>query len=512
MASLLPRNRALRALVVLLLALVTLEAIYVVAVNIALAAIAKKFDDADPVGVSFDRGYSLVPGSVHLRGVKAHGAASGGWSVSIPRADATFSIWRVVTAPRVIDAIAADVDSVEIGQRAPTRKSNGPMHVVVSDLSIDGSRISFRADADVRGVTLENAGDVLARDVRGTIALRVAPVDVDKRSLVETTSGSIALDGNFVSLAPLASFGSLKTTQEPGTLHVSGSLDAGLLGPGSEIRAHTSRATLSDDRGARGDFPSGLDVLVRVAPATPTELQLAVETPRLVFAGGKSAEPPDVFEDFELTVPAGSSDLKLDRLGMTSLTWSTRRATVHEGATSLASPANGTLRFELGHETELVAKNGTIHATSVVVESPDVTDRTPFEASLLVEGLSVSRAHGISLQGPLHASGPDALPVLEVFVTSPSIRGALGSLAHKSFTLDAKMDRSDGVLSLDDLTLNAAGLAMRGGYRRSEASSSGAFLVDDGTLSVGIAMKDKKESLVFGASSRWLDRALEKSP
>lgn len=511
MASLLPRNRALRALVVLLLAIVTLEAIWVVVANIALAAIAKKFDDADPVGVAFDRGYSLVPGSVHLRGVKVHGAASGGWSVAIARADVGFSIWRVVTAPRVVDSIAADVDSVEIGQKAPTRRSKGPMHVVVSDLSLDGSRVSFRVDADVRGVTLENAGDVLARDVRGTIALRVAPVDLDKHSLIETASGPIALDGTFVSLAPLASFGSLETTQEPGTLHVAGSLDAGLLGPSSEIRAHTSRATLSDGRGARGDFPSGLDVLVRVAPATPTELQLAVETPRLVFAG-KSTEPPDVFEDFELTVPAGSSDLKLDRLAMTSLAWSTRRATVHEGATSLASPADGTLRFELGHETELVAKSGTIHAASVVVESPDVDDRTPFEARLVVEGLSVSRAHGISLRGPLHASGPDALPVLEVFVTSPSIRGALGSLAHKSFTLDATMDRSDGVLALDDLTLNAAGLAMRGGYRRSEASSSGAFLVEDGTLSVGISMKDKKESLVLGASSRWLDRALEKSP
>jgi hypothetical protein len=347
--------------------------------------------------------------------------------------------------------------------------------------------------------------------MHGTIALDIAPVDVDRRSILETASGKIALDGVFVSLEPLASFGTLATTQDPGTLHVAGVLDKGLLGPTSEIRAHTATATLKDDHGAKGDFPKGLDVVVRVAPAAPAELQLAIQTPSLVFGSSDPSKRADTFDDFTMTVPAGSSDLKLNHLEMRSLDWSSSHATIHEGQTTLTAQASGHFQFDVRTDGALVANGGFIHAASVVVENPDATDRTPFEARLVIERLAVSHENGIALRGPLHASGTDARPLLEVLITSESIRkNVSGALAHKSFTLDTTLNRDDAHVALENLALSASGLKLRGTYRRNDKATRGAFILEDGVLPpIGIALHDKTESFVIGASSAWLTHELE---
>lgn len=500
----LPRNRFLRALAWLGIALVGLEVLYLVAGNIALAACSKKFDANAPVGVAFEHGFTWIPGRVYLRGVRVHGADSGGWSVAIASASVAFAPWSVATSPRRIDSVAMDVTQVDIG----ARRSKGAMHVVASDVTIDDALLAFHVSTNVDDATLESSGALLANKMHGTVALDVAPVNVEQRSILETTSGKIALDGVFLSLNPLASFGSLATTQDPGTLHVSGTLDKGQLAPASEIRAHTSRATLKDDHGAKGEFPKGLDVVVRVAPSAASELQLAIETPSLVFGSADPAKPADTFDDFAMSVPAGSSDLKMNKLEMRSLDWSSSHATIHEGQTTLTAKTSGHFHFDVRADGELVADSGFIHAGSVVVENPDATDRTPFEARLVVERLVVTHENGIALRGPLHASGTDARPLLEILVTNPSIRqNVSGALAHKAFTLDTSLNRDDAHVALDDLVLAATGLKLRGTYRRNDKTTRGAFILDDGVLPpVGIALHDKTESFVIGASQAWLTK------
>jgi hypothetical protein len=502
----LPRNRFVRALVWLGVALVALEVLYLIAGNIALAACAKRFDNESPVGVSFARGFTWFPGRAHLSGVRLHGAASGGFSVDIDSANVAFGVLGVATSPRRIDAITADVTAVQIG----TRGSKGAMHVVITDVTIDDARVSLHVDTKVDGATLESDGAVLANGMKGTIVLDVAPVDIQRHSMIETTSGTIALDGVFLSLEPLASFGTLKTTQDQGTLHVAGTLKSGQLGAASEIRAHTAHATLKDDHGANADFPKGLDVLVRVAPATPSDLQLAVETPSLVFGSADASRPADVFDDFEMTVPAGSSDLKLDRLAMRELDWTTRHASIHEGATTLSAVVNGHLHFEVRTDGALVADSGYMRATKVTVDNPDAPDHEPFDAKLTIERLAVTHETGIGLRGPLHCSGGDARPVVDVLVTSDSIRHAVsGSIAHKPFTLDTTLNRDNAHVTLEAFVLQAAGLKLRGGYTRRDQSAHGAFLLEDGTLPIGITLHDKKESIVLGATSSWLEQQLK---
>jgi len=495
-------------LVFLGMGLVALEVLYLVAGNIALAAYAKKFENESPVGVSFEHGFTWFPGRVYLRGVRLHGAASGGWSVEISGASVAFGVLGVATSPRRIDSIDADVTNVKIGARG----SKGALHVVVSDITIDDPRVSLHVDAKAEGATLESSGALLANGVKGTIVLDVAPVDVQRQSMIDTTSGKIALDGVFLSLEPLASFGTLKTTQDQGTLHVAGTLDKGQLGPASEIRAHTAHATLKDDRGADADFPKGIDVLVRVAPAKPSELQLAVQTPSLVFASADPSKPADLFDDFEMTVPAGSSDLKLDHLAMRELDWTSRHATVHEGATTLSAALNGHLHFEVRTDGALVADSGFMRGTKVTVENADAPDHEPFEAKLTIERLAVTHETGLSLRGPLHCSGGDARPIMEVLITSESIRkNVSGALAHKSFTLDAALSRDNAHVTLDDFVLAAPGLKLRGVYRRHDNTTHGAFILDDSVLPpIGIALHDKKESIVLGATSSWLERELAK--
>jgi hypothetical protein len=497
----------LRALAWLGIALGVLEVLYVVAGNIALAACSKRFDTNSPVGVSFERGFTWIPGRVDLRGVRVHGAASGGWSVALASANVAFAPWSVATSPRHVESVAMDVTRVDIGARG----SKGAMHVVVRDLAIDGALVSFHVEDTVTDATLESDGAVLAKSMHGTIALDVASVDLEQRSILETTSGKIALDGVFLSLEPLASFGSLATTQEPGTLHVAGALDKGVLGPASEIRAHTASASLKDDHGAKGDFPKGLDVIVRVAPAAPAELQLAVETPSLVFGGSDPSKSADTFDDFAMSVPAGRSDLKMNHLAMRSLDWSSSHATIHEGQTTFTAQVTGHFHFDMRTDGALVADGGYIGAPSVIVENADATDRTPFEARLVIERLAVSHENGIALRGPLHASGTDARPLLEALVTSESMRkNVSGALAHKSFTLDATLNRDDAHVALESFALSASGLKLRGAYRRNDKTTRGAFILEDGVLPpIGISLHDKTESFVLGASSAWLTHELE---
>ena len=501
----LPRNRLLRAVVILSFIAVALELVYVVAGSIALAVVAKKFDANAPVGVAFDRGFTWFPGRVHLHGVRVHGAGAGAWSVAISDANVAFTPWGIAASPRRIDSVTADVTSVDLGDR----RSKGAIHVVATDITIDDPRVAFHVDANVTGATLETTAQ-LANDVHGSIALDVAPVDLAHHSMLETASGKVALDGVFLSLAPLASFGSLATTQDPGTLHVAGTLDKGLLAPSSEIRAHTAHATLADDHGASAAFPRGVDVVVRVAPASPKDLQLAVETPSLVFGGADPSKPADAFDDFEMSVPAGSSDLKQDHLEMRSLDWSSKHATMHEGATTLSAVVSGHLHFQVRTDGELVADSGFMHGANVTVENPDAPDRTPFDARLVIERIAVTRAHGIAIRGPLHASGADARPLLEVLVTSENVRKSVGgAVAHKAFTLDTTLDRDDGHLSMDDFVLHAPPLKLRGGYRRRDATARGAFVLEDSVLPVGILLHDKTESIVLGATSSWLQHQLE---
>ena len=496
----LPRNRFVRALVWLGLALVGLEILYLIVGNIALAVCSGRFANESPVGVSFDRGLTWFPGRAHLRGVHVKGAASGGWSVEIADADVAFG--------RKIDSITGDVTAVKIGARG----SKGAMHVVVSDIVIDDPTVSLEIDGKVEKATLESDGTVLANDLHGTIALDVAPVDLQRRSMIDTTSGKVALDGVFLSLESLASFGTLKTTQDKGTLRVAGTLDKGQLGASSEIRAHTAHATLKDDHGASADYPKGIDVLVRVAPAKPSELQLAIQTPSLVFGSADPGKPADAFDDFEMTVPAGSSDLKLDHLAMRELDWTARHATIHEGATTLSASATGHLHFEVRTDGALVADSGDIHGAKVTVMNPDAPDHEPFDAKLTIERLAVTHESGIMLRGPLHCSGNDARPIVDVLITSDSMRHAVsGSIAHKPFTLDAAVNRDNAHVTLDGFLLQAPGLKLRGGYTRRDQSSRGAFILDDGNLPpVGISLRDKKESIVLGASSSWLEHELAK--
>jgi hypothetical protein len=503
----LPQNRVLRALAWLGIALVSLEVLYLVVGNIALAACAKRFDTNSPVGLSFEHGFTWLPGRAYLRGVKAHGGGTDPWAVAIDGATIAFAPWSVVTSPRRIDSVSMDASQVDIG----ARRSKGKMHVVATDVTIDDALLSFKVDAKVDDATLESSGVVLAKSMKGTITLDIAPVDVDKRSILETASGKVALDGVFLSLEPLASFGSLATVQDPGTLHVAGTLDKGQLAPSSEIHAHTGRATLKDDHGAKGDFPKGIDVVVRVAPARPSELQLAIETPSLVFGGADPTKPADTFDDFEMTVPAGQSDLKTNKLEMRSLDWTSPRATIHEGETTLTAKASGHFHFTVRSDGALVADGGYIQAASVVVENPDTPDRTPFDARLVIERLAVTHESGIAMRGPLHASGSDARPLLEILVTNPSIRqNVSGALAHKAFTLDTTLTRDDTRVTLDDLALVATGLKLRGTYRRNDKTTRGAFILDDGVLPpVGIALHDKTESFTIGASQAWLTKQLE---
>jgi hypothetical protein len=60
----------------------------------------------------------------------------------------------------------------------------------------------------------------------------------------------------------------------------------------------------------------------------------------------------------------------------------------------------------------------------------------------------------------------------------------------------------------DALTLQCAGLVLRGGYHRSTSESRGAFVVTEGGLRIGIVSKNGKESIVLSPASTWLETQL----
>ncbi|HEY1956850.1 MAG TPA: hypothetical protein VGH28_14620 [Polyangiaceae bacterium] len=510
MKSRLPRNRALRALVVLVLVAAALETLYLAIANVALVIARKSLAAAAPVSVTFDHAFTLFPGFVSLRGVRVEQARA--WTVTIASADVRFLPWQLVSEPRRIVSVTADVTDVSVESLGKTRRSSGHARLVARDVAIEASRVALDLDADVTNVTLENDGAVLARDVKGTMKLHVASVDFSGAAPLATTSGTIALDGVFVSLEPLASFGSLTTTQDPGTLHVAATLDGGLIGPASEILAHTECATLRDAHGANADFPHGLDVRMGVSKANAGALQLSVRAKTLAFGSADPKAAADAFEDFELVVPAGSTDLKRVAFVMRELDWAVRRATLHESTSVVTAGASGHLDLEVNHADELSSYAGRIALDHVVVDSPGETDHTPFEANVTLRRFTISRDRGIALRGDLHAHGDDPRPLLELVVTSPTVRGGLRALPARPFVLDTTLDRENGRLAFDDIKLDAAPLTIRGGYRRAGADARGAFLIEGGPLPLGVATHDGHETLALGATERWLSTQLEASP
>jgi hypothetical protein len=279
-----------------------------------------------------------------------------------------------------------------------------------------------------------------------------------------------------------------------------------VLQPSSEIVADTAHASLKDARGASADYPRGLTITLGVSPTSPRELRLAVATRQIVFGSADPSRPADVFDGFELAVPAGDADLRLNRMEMRSLVWSTDHARIHEGATTLSGKAFGTLRFEVGHASRLVASTGTIQVKDILVGDGD---RAPFDALFSLERLEVSREAGMAIRGRVHPSGKDAHAIVDLIVSSPPLRQTLAALDGQPFSGDAAFERRENHLAIDALTLDCAGLNLRGGYHRSASESFGAFVVTEGALRVGIVSKNGKESIVLAPASTWLETQLD---
>jgi hypothetical protein len=494
-----PRGRFSRVIVRLVLGVVALEIVYVALANVALFAASTRFADRAPVGVAYDRALTFVPGRVHVRNLRVTGAANGGWNVTVADCDVVFDVWQIVNAPRRVRRISGDVTAVEIGPKGATKRLSGTIHVDVRDLAIDGSQISFDATSTVAGGAIDSAKETLASDVAGSVAIRIQDAD-------DAGTGSVDLHGKFLSMAPLTSFASLIATQDPGTVRIVGSVKAGVLQPSSEVVANTAHATLKDARGASADYPHGLTITLGVSPTSPRALRLAVATPQIVFGSADPSRPADVFDGFELAVPAGDADLRLNRMEMRSLEWSTDHARIHEGATTLSGKASGTLRFEVGHASRLVANTGTIQVKDMLVEGDG--DRAPFDALFSLERLEVSRDAGMAIRGHVHPSGKDAHAIVDLIVSSPPLRQTLAALDGQPFSGDAAFERRENHLAIDALTLDCAGLNLRGGYHRSASESLGAFVVTEGELRVGIVSKNGKESIVFAPASTWLETQL----
>jgi len=498
--SWLPRHRVLRAAVLVALAVVGLELLYLVVANVALLASKRRF-----AGVTFESAFTLYPGSVALRGVEVENAHA--WAIAASSADVRFAPWELLGGRKRVASVTAEVTSVTVESGAAKRRASGQAHVVARDVTIADGRVSLALDATVAGTTLESDGAVLSRDVEGQIALRVAPVDPTRSTPLAETSGRIDLHGTFVSFAPLVSAGSLATEQDAGTFRVAVKLDAGLVDPASEIVAHTDRATIGDARGAGAELPRGLDVRLGVSKSKADELALSVRTPSVIFDSPDAAQR-DSFDELEVVAPAGSIDLKRTDPAPRTLAWTVRSAVLREAASVLRAAAHGDFSFDAGKPGEASAHAGHIVLEHVVIDSPGEDDHAPFDATVAIRAFTFTRERGVALRGDVHASGKDPRPLLELFVASPTIRGALRSIRPKSFTFDALLDRGRGRLAFDDLVLVAKPLTVRGGYRRVATTTSGAFLVGDDTLTFGVELRDGHESIALGATPAWLARAL----
>jgi hypothetical protein len=475
-----------RALVIALVTVVALELVYVVAANVALYACSSRFASRAPFAFSYDRGTSVFPGRFHFRGLRVSGTSGGGFAATTSECDV------VAMSPEHVSHVSADVTAIDLAGKRIT----GTLHVDARDITIDGDNVSLDADAKTSATQIEIDHVTFASDVTGTISAHIDGADFAKGNALDKTSATVDLSGKFLSLAPLASLGSLVATQDPGTLRIVGSSKSGVVQPASELRADTTHATLNDARGALVDFPRGLTIAIAVSAAPENLLRGDVRATKVVFQSADASRPPDVFDDFDLTAPLGD-------LPVRSLAWSSGHVVMHEGASTLTAKASGALHFTPS-SAGVVADVGNIEASNVVIENAKTTDRSPFDASMEIDHLVISRADGIAFGGRMHASGEDARPIFELLVSSPRIRGALGSLGTKPFTVDATLERRDGRVAIDDLVMRSGSLSVRGAYHRRENESRAAFVASGGPIPVGVAQKNATESLVVAPPSGWL--------
>lgn len=137
-------------------------------------------------------------------------------------------------------------------------------------------------------------------------------------------------------------------------------------------------------------------------------------------------------------------------------------------------------------------------------------ERTGVQVSLRWSEAGFSAKQGFALRGQLSVAGGDAGVWLDLARASSSVRWMLAELEGQGFELEAAVRMQSGGVAIEQIRLEA-GLTDARGAVYWNAQRRGAFLLQRGTGSIGIALSNADVSAELMPDPGWLSRALERA-
>ena len=326
-------------------------------------------------------------------------------------------------------------------------------------------------------------------------------------SLLPRTTAHVELEGALPTLAPFAKRVGLSAHPTPATINVTAGIDHGIVSPSSALRIQAESAVFEADRGPAFTLDQGLVATLGSTPSNEKKVQLEVGAPHVVLSDSDGQGAGARFEGADVAVDLGDANLAIARPEQRSVRWRIDRAFLHMNDATVTGALNGELVLKPGPlgEEHTEASHGTIAASNLVVTGHGTTPRKPIEARVDLSRADLSSRAQLSLVGQVHARGGDAGALLDLVGAKGAARIALDSIEGKPFDYDSTITRNAHQLALEQVVLSSDTLAAHGAYYRTGNDQVAAFLLEYGSLSIGISLDKGVGNAVFSPPPDWLD-------
>lgn len=506
------------------IALVTVAALYVVLANAFLstgwfARVVNGYPET--IDVHYARGWTLWPGTVHARDLSIRATDSNvEWIVRIDQVTFEVSLWGLLHRRFFADHVRGTGVSLRIRQRLDKMPAT---HAQVADLPpIEGlPPYALRPTVNDPYPDWDDAyWDLWTIRLRDVVAEHTREVWIDD----ERFSGDARVTGGFY----------LKPVREAQIGPVHAEIAEGSLTRGTRTAI---AATLGGSIDATVDafdprVTFGRTIFERVSARASLSAELqepfgAFVTARLATSSGRIEDGSRVLAFApHVVLPVGDMEARgavaataASRGNELDVTLESRRArlersrtSIVEGDVTLAARARG---LDLAQRSDTIDVSG----SRLVLEHASLVARTRVEGQWAAEA-TVDHAHvhlsPARFEGRVSLGASDALPLFATVLRDEAPRIIESLLALPRLQGVAWLTAAPGFFAWRDLVARGGDVWIRGAYGHAGRDHMGAFVIDKGPLSVGIALDDRGVApRVFGldtwlleqetALNRWLE-------
>jgi|GEM_PF-3295304 len=514
--------------------LVLLVISYELAANIALWALI--FGPERDMRIRVSLAYTLVPGEIVAKGVRAASVPGGGWNLTARRIELSGDLLDWVRGKRTADRVR--VHGMVFEGRVPTRS---PAAAHIDDPKTSTGKATEDAVPQGDGVWFEHIATMIADATTLDWSFIVRDAELNARGIVVSAvtstidwfelpfqSVTLMSDGKEIARVRGSLEGEHLMLRKQHATAGKVELKGGLLPvPGSRLRAEqalelTGDITLGRNWALEAGFTSGAAVELSDSSGTwrlprgftaslrkqpGREPQGTLSTPNLSYTSDAGVSLQ--CEKLELTVApetlAGAGlGLNAD-LGGQQVTLVTKR---HR----FVSPLSG--EVVIGRTSDATGgwaiRSGTVELDALRFESAaDTAGSVPVSARLELVS-ETAPGPGVSALGArLAMTGPQLKPLVGLLSLPETARWMLSRFDDQPFRVTAAVRRGSKGTTLSDIELASGDLRVTGALWQPGTSLKGALVISARQVSFGVRLDEAGTLVSWGADREWLRTQLE---